>query len=66
MDQGVEIIPNAETWTERSVYWSKKSAPRSDRFERRAGVRQPLILSGHGVKLRVERGTLYVQNGFTH
>ena len=66
MDQGVGIAPDSKTWTERSVYWSKKSAQKSERFEKRAGVRQPLILSGHGVKLRVERGTLYVQNGFTH
>jgi len=53
-------------WAQRSAYWLKKSAPKSGRYERRAGVRQPLILSGHGVRLRVDRGSLLVQNGFTH
>jgi CRISPR-associated endonuclease Cas1 len=34
--------------------------------KKRVNVRPPLILSGHGVKLRIDRGTLFVQNGFTH
>ena len=28
--------------------------------------RQPLILSGHGVTLRIENGALTIRNGFTH
>ena len=30
------------------------------------GPRAPLILSGHGVKIKVDRDTLVVQDGFTH
>ena len=56
----------ASCWAERSAYWLRKSASKSSHFERRAGVRQPLILSGHGVTLRIDRGSLLVQNGFTH
>jgi CRISPR/Cas system-associated endonuclease Cas1 len=66
MSHGTEIARDSAAWADRSIYWLKKSSSKSERFEKRAGVRQPLILSGHGVKLRVERGTLYVQNGFTH
>jgi CRISPR-associated protein Cas1 len=53
-------------WTERSAYWSKGLAPKQRRFLQRAGIRQPLILSGHGVKLRVQHGSLVVKDGFTH
>jgi CRISP-associated protein Cas1 len=54
------------SWAERSAYWLKKSAPKPRRFMQRAGVRLPLILSGHGVRLRVDHGSLLVQDGFTH
>ena len=32
----------------------------------RANQRQPLILSGHGMRLRINNGALEIQNGFTH
>src|SRR6185437_3342620 len=53
------------SWLDRSVYWQQK-AENPSRRDRHASVRKPLILSGHGVKLRIDRGTLLVQNGFTH
>ena len=53
-------------WAERSEYWIKKSKSKKRGFSRRAGVRQVLILSGHGVRLRVDRGTLLVQDGLTY
>jgi CRISP-associated protein Cas1 len=53
-------------WAERSTYWLKQVAAKPRRFMQRAGVRQPLILSGHGVRLRVDHGSLLVQDGFTH
>jgi CRISPR-associated protein Cas1 len=53
-------------WAERSVYWLKKSVPKPRRFMRWGKVRQPLILTGHGVRLRVDHGSLLVQDGFTH
>ena len=31
-----------------------------------AALRDPLVLAGHGVSLRIEAGTLLVRNGFTH
>jgi CRISPR-associated endonuclease Cas1 len=53
-------------WAERNEYWLKKTPIKSQRFLKRAGVRQVLILSGHGVHLRVDHGSLLVRNGFTH
>jgi CRISPR-associated endonuclease Cas1 len=53
-------------WADRCNYWLKKTAPKSNNFVAKAGVRQPLILTGHGVSLRVEKGSLLVRGGFTH
>jgi CRISP-associated protein Cas1 len=66
VDQGLTLTADGKAWADRSAFWLKKSASKFRQFERRAGVRQPLILSGHGVKLRVDRGSLLAQNGFTH
>jgi CRISPR-associated protein Cas1 len=54
------------SWSKRNEYWLKKTPLKSRRFSRKAGVRHPLILSGHGVGLCVDHGTLSVQNGYTH
>jgi len=53
-------------WADRSEYWLKKIAPKSRQFIKRAGIAEPLILSGHGVSLRIDHGSLLVRNGFTH
>jgi CRISP-associated protein Cas1 len=53
-------------WADRCNYWLKRTAPKSRKFVAKAGVRQPLILTGHGVNLRVEKGSLLVRDGFTH
>ena len=37
-----------------------------DKRVRRQHSRDPLILAGHGVSLRIEAGTLLIRNGFTH
>src|ERR1051326_9201682 len=53
-------------WAERSAYWQHQAAwtPRQPNQKRRH--RNPLVLGGHGVRLRIDRGSLFVQNGFTH
>jgi CRISP-associated protein Cas1 len=55
-------------WRQRSLHWLQISASRrpKDKRIRRQPRRDPLILAGHGVSLRVEAGTLLVRNGFTH
>lgn len=53
-------------WAERSAYWQQQAqwSPRHPHQKRRH--RNPLVLGGHGVRLRIDRGSLFVQNGFTH
>src|ERR1035437_1414605 len=52
-------------WSERCRYWS---APRLEKRRRGAPprrVHRPLILTGHGMRLNVDQGTLLVRRGFT-
>ncbi len=56
-------------WAQRGRLWQESatetpSPPRAYRW--RKVERKPLVLVGHGVRLRVHQGTLLVQNGFTH
>jgi CRISP-associated protein Cas1 len=54
-------------WVDRCHYWLK--APSEKRRRGRLPDRQvhiPLILTGHGMRLRVDHGALLVRDGFTH
>lgn len=53
-------------WAERGEYWQEHPRLKARRLPNRPKVRQPLILSGHGVRLRVDHGALVVTNGLTH
>jgi CRISPR-associated protein Cas1 len=53
-------------WPERCRHWVQRSTRSKDKRVRRQPSRDPLVLAGHGVSLRVEAGTLLVRNGFTH
>lgn len=53
-------------WPARSEYWRNYQPARTRGRPRKFNYRGPLILCGHGVRLRVNHGTLLVQNGFTH
>ena len=54
-------------WAERSQFWIDQSAAQTVR-KRKKRERNcvPLILSGHGVSLRIENGALVIRDGFTH
>lgn len=54
------------SWADRSEFWLQKIVPKSLQFLKRAGIAEPLILTGHGVSLRIDHGSLLVRNGFTH
>jgi CRISPR-associated protein Cas1 len=68
----VQHLPEAglddRAWLERCRYWA------TQRPEKRKGRRgplprrlhQPLILTGHGVRMNIDQGTLLVRQGFTH
>ncbi len=56
-------------WARRGRHWQgeatmKPGPPRA--YKWRNAERKPLVLVGHGVRLRVHQGSLIVQNGFTH
>ncbi len=57
-------------WAERGRYWEEASGdtpvPSSSKKKRRRADPKPLVLNGHGVRLRIHQGSLVVQNGFTH
>lgn len=55
-------------WAKQADYWQKGSRSRAKKDSRRfrKSEPQPMVLTGHGVKLRIDRGALVVRNGFTH
>ena len=54
-----------EAWQIRSSEWAKKLNCRDVKRAKRERSREALVLSGNGVRLRVENGSLLVRNGFT-
>src|SRR5689334_15171335 len=60
------MLEDDTDWAERSAYWQQQAVwtPRHPQQKRRH--RNPLVLGGHGVRLRIDRGSLYIANGFTH
>ncbi len=65
----MEADHEEEAWAQRGRHWeganrSTPAAPKTQR--RRKAEREPLVLAGHGVRLRVHQGSLVVRNGFTH
>lgn len=53
-------------WADRSEFWLQKIILKSRQFLKRAGIAEPLILTGHGVSIRIDHRSLLVRNGFTH
>jgi CRISP-associated protein Cas1 len=53
-------------WCARSDLWNCRNVKAASVRAKRERPRRPLILSGHGVSLRVEGGSLAIRNGFTH
>ncbi len=59
-------VKSDNEWSLRSDAWAHRS-PETRRGRRTSVIeRQPLILSGHGMRLAVRHGSLEVWNGFTH
>ncbi|WP_056617202.1 CRISPR-associated endonuclease Cas1 [Sphingomonas sp. Root241] len=61
-----EIISNPSEWTVRSEYWLRQSIQLSGTRALRERRSTPLILTGDGVQMRVEKGTLHIRDGLTH
>jgi CRISPR-associated endonuclease Cas1 len=54
------------TWADRNEFWLRRSLKTRAYRRPRERPREPLVLTGHGVSLRIEHGALVVRNGFTH
>jgi CRISP-associated protein Cas1 len=63
--QSLSSVDDRE-WADRSRHWGQRGAGSKDKRVRRQPSRDPLILAGHSVSLRIEAGTLVIRNGFTH
>ena len=55
-----------DEWAERCRYWRDKTRELIPRRKRREKQSWPLILAGHGISIRVDKGTLLVRDGNTH
>jgi CRISP-associated protein Cas1 len=62
----MELEEDDIAWAARSGMWQNRVAKASARRTKRAKAQPGLILTGHGVSLRIENGALTIQNGFTH
>jgi CRISP-associated protein Cas1 len=51
---------------DRPQIWSQRALKDMARRAKRERPRTPLVLSGHGISLRIEGGSLLIENGFTH
>ena len=58
-------VDRSDAYATRCAFWVAESAPE---FSRRVREREqrPLILTGHGLSLRVDKGSLLVRDGYTH
>jgi CRISPR-associated endonuclease Cas1 len=65
MDDPAQMLDDLD-WADRSTHWEQQAQWRPRHYHQKRKVRNPLVLGGHGVRLRIDRGSLLVQNGFTH
>ncbi len=56
----------SDVWADRCNYWLNGPIAPNRRGPPKRHNREPLILTGHGMGLRVDHGALIVRNGFTH
>jgi CRISP-associated protein Cas1 len=55
-----------DDWLARSEHWIAEARIAARGRRRRERRKDPLILCGHGVSLRIDSGTLLIRNGLTH
>ena len=53
-------------WRDRCEYWRTYEPKRGKGRRPKYQYRQPIILNGHGVKIRVDHDTLLIRDGLTH
>jgi hypothetical protein len=58
------VLFDDHIWRDRSELWSRRASRDTAGRAKRERPRWPLILTGHGVSLRIEGGALTIRNGF--
>lgn len=65
--QAKPVVKANDNWAKRGDYWLKRINPVPQyKAQKRRRINKPLILSGHGIRLNIDRGTLLIKCGFTH
>src|SRR5712691_2276479 len=60
-------VPSDDTeWAERCGHWLNRHTQKRRPGRAPRHINEPLILTGHGMRLHVDNGALLVRNGFTH
>lgn len=62
----MEAAKRSGEWSERSEHWIEQAEKLASARRLRQRRSEPLILTGNGVALRIDRGTLVITDGFTH
>ena len=57
--------PDSSSWPDRCEFWISESEPKVSR-RRREREKNPLILTGHGLSIRIDKDCLLVRDGNTH
>jgi CRISPR-associated protein Cas1 len=57
---------SCDDWAVRSGYWLTSHPEKRRHGPPRRQSHEPLVLTGHGMSLRIEHGALVVRDGFTH
>jgi CRISPR-associated protein Cas1 len=66
MADGHTKVQNDSEWATRSQHWISQSAKAQSKRGRRQRETAPLILTGHGLSIRVDRASLLIRDGNTH
>jgi CRISPR-associated protein Cas1 len=61
----MHVLSQSTEWRGRATFWLAEAASQPSR-KLREREQHPLILTGHGLSLRVDRGCLLVRDGNTH
>lgn len=55
-----------DEWLERSRYWLAEYEASLSKRKRRERPKEPLVLVGHGLNIKVDKGRLVIRDGATH
>ncbi len=66
LDQQITANSNCDDWAIQSEFWIAETIKLQKPRRIRERNSNPLILTGHGASMRIEKGTLLIKEGFSH